>query len=263
MAFYTVPVTVAILLLGVCMLWINKCMFSLSCKKVYSGALTYTYEMFLVSFCIHFDIAEMVLLFCVFNRKVAGMLWLGSTLVNVYIFKYRAREWRWVKRLYDRVLEKQQRQSEKRPAKKKASLWKMKEKPQEPWQRILPSDVKDMNYGPVIVTPYVRYNWMLVHFAGLGFSVLLSLLHTIATTYHLYASVSFVMEEVIFDAFWWYGVAAIVYWIGYWLQNFKPWCDRKIRYEGWRNWYHLSYGVFFILWWALFIVLQLSTRGFF
>ncbi len=221
--------------------------------------------MFLVILCIHLDIAEHIIVFLFLDWRIAVILWILTFFINSYLFRKRLACSRKARELYEKIITKHE---QKRQTKMVYSDGKfvssdyMEEKQVEEWRSISSEDVRNKAYGPIIVTPYVRYDWIWVHFAGPGVFTLAALLHGVIGMEQIYYSALSTIGKIAYDAVWWYGVATIGYWIGYWVERITPAGQRKGNsFSGWRNWYHFVYVVFFIVWWIFFVFFQFWKVG--
>lgn len=265
MAFDNILTAVVLVSCCALLLWINKRYFLHTCKRLFGMAEEFTYEMYLAILCIHLVAAQQMIVFLLLDWHLAVVAWIVCLPLNIRAIK-RLYEHKTVRENYEKfceeatVVDDAAEQSvyyegkflSKRYVDKKAEEYRREWKK---WEFLSVDDVREKKYGWVIVNAYHRFDWIWYHICGPCYIVVTWIVTGALGDGYTSWLGNPGYERIIYDAIHWYGIAALGYLVVYWLAKRDP-----IRIEeGWRVMFHVGTVAILLVWWIIFVRLQMMT----
>lgn len=200
-----------------------------------------SYDLYSALHFVWIDATVQTIIFLMFDWHISALLWLTTIPLSLWLFKYLYKNKIFVKK-YNVFTEKFS-VSPQNNTKTKVDILLQRELRKEEYID------RPILFNTVISNPIYHISWLSVHLSApalIWISIFLE-----STTLLPSISFSSTLDQMLYDVLCSYGACSIIYWIGYAIDSMG------FRYKNWRRWYHVIYFVFLIIWWTLFVLVEL------
>ena len=211
-------------------------------KKIFSQR-NVSYGLYSAHRFVWIDATAQTIIFLMFDWHISALLWIATIPLNLWLFKFMYKKETSVKK-YTELMQKFQvnlRNNAKTRTHTEILLHRHFQEKECKYRAIL--------FNTAVTNPKSHISWLYIHLSAPALIWITIFLEKTSLLPAL--NFSSKLEQILYDLLCSYGTCAIIYWIGYIIES------SYFRYGNWRRWYHIIYFVFLIIWWMLFLLIEL------